>query len=64
MKLDNEEINDIDRDIAGRFVRQNNSMYKNTPIYNSVINDDEIKNLNEDNKEKTTFRVGNTIITK
>ena len=64
LKFDNEEINDIDRDIAGRFVRQNSSMYKNTPIYNSVINDDEMKNLDDDNKEKTTFRVGNTIITK
>ena len=64
LKFENEEINDIDRDIAGRFVRKNNSMYKNTPIYNSAINDDEIKNVDEDNKEKTTFRVGNTIITK
>ena len=61
LKFDNEEINDIDRDIAGRFVRKNNSMYKNTPIYNTVINEEE---KDEDDGEKTTFRVGNTIITK
>ena len=61
LKFDNEDINDIDRDIAGRFVRKNNSMYKNTPIYNTVLNDEEKE---EDNGEKTTFRVGNTIITK
>ena len=61
LKFDNEEINDIDRDIAGRFVRKNNSMYKNTPIYNTVLNDEEKE---DDNGEKTTFRVGNTIITK
>ena len=61
LKFDNEEINDIDRDIAGRFVRKNNSMYKNTPIYNTVLNDEEKE---DDNSEKTTFRVGNTIITK
>ena len=61
LKFDNEDINDIDRDIAGRFVRKNNSMYKNTPIYNSVLNDEEKE---DDNGEKTTFRVGNTIITK
>ena len=30
LKLDEEEINDIDRDIAGRFVRENNPIYKNT----------------------------------
>ena len=61
LKFDNEDINDIDRDIAGRFVRKNNSMYKNTPIYNTVLNDEEKE---DDNGEKTTFRVGNTIITK
>ena len=61
LKFDNEDINDIDRDIAGRFVRKNNSMYKNTPIYNTVLNDEEKE---DDNSEKTTFRVGNTIITK
>ena len=61
LKFDNEEINDIDRDIAGRFVRKNNSMYKNTPIYNTVLNEEEKE---DDNGEKTTFRVGNTIITK
>ena len=61
LKFDNEDINDIDRDIAGRFVRKNNSMYKNTPIYNTVLNNEEKE---DDNGEKTTFRVGNTIITK
>ena len=62
LKFDNEDINDIDRDIAGRFVRQNNTMYKNTPLYNNILqNDDEFKN--EENL-KDTFRVGNTIITK
>ena len=30
LKLDEEEINDIDRDIAGRFVRENNPMYANS----------------------------------
>ena len=30
LKLDEEDINDIDRDIAGRFVRENNPIYKNT----------------------------------
>ena len=30
LKLDEEDINDIDRDIAGRFVRENNLIYKNT----------------------------------
>ena len=30
LKLDGEDINDIDRDIAGRFVRENIPIYKNT----------------------------------
>ena len=64
LKFENEEINDIDRDIAGRFVRQNNSMYKNTPLYNLNNEDDDIKNSENDGNLKDTFRVGNTIITK
>ena len=64
LKFENEDINDIDRDIAGRFVRKNNQMYKNTPIYNKVQNDDDLKDINEDTNNQTTFRVGNTIITK
>ena len=64
LKLDNEEINDIDRDIAGRFVRQNNTMYKNTPLYNTVHTEDENKMSENEANLKDTFRVGNAIITK
>ena len=64
LKLDNEEINDIDRDIAGRFVRQNNTMYKNTPLYNTVHTEDENKMSGDEANLKDTFRVGNAIITK
>ena len=62
LKFDNEEINDIDRDIAGRFVRKNNTMYKNTPLYNNINQNDE--DLKNNDNLKDTFRVGNTIITK
>ena len=64
LKFDNEDINDIDRDIAGRFVRKNNTMYKNTPLFNMNQNDEDFKNEENDGKLKDTFRVGNTIITK
>ena len=64
LKFENEEINEIDRDIAGRFVRQNKTMYKNTPLYNINKEDDDIKKPENDGNLKDTFRVGNTIITK
>ena len=60
LKFDEEDINDIDRDIASRFVRQNISMYHNIQ---SIKNNTEINN-DISSKDKTTFRVGNTIITK
>ena len=65
LKFDNEDINEIDRDIAGRFVRQNNNMYKNTPLFGmNQNNDEDFKSEENDGKLKDTFRVGNTIITK
>ena len=37
-------VYEIDRDIAGRFVTQNKTIYKNTPLYNINKDDDAIKN--------------------
>ena len=65
LKFDNEDINEIDRDIAGRFVRQNNTMYKNTPLFGmNQNNEEDFKSEENEGKLKDTFRVGNTIITK
>ena len=64
LKLDEEEINDIDRDIAGRFVRENNPIYKNTTqrpmssrpemcqkVRKAIETDENLKKINENNEE-------------
>ena len=64
LKLDEEEINDIDRDIAGRFVRENNSMYANSTkrpmssrpggVRNNISkneNNENLKKIEENNEE-------------
>ena len=74
LKLDDEEINDIDRDIAAKFVRENSNMYKinivTRPMSSRQSKNNENNLFDIENDEnnfaqtQTMFRVGNAIITK
>ena len=68
LKIDGEEINEIDKDISGRFIRENISMYENikelteSENSNNSIEDIENKEKNKDNN--IIYKIGNTIISK
>ena len=65
LKIDGEEINEIDKDISGRFIRENISMYENLKEMSESENT--INNIEEENKDKDNniiYKIGNTIISK
>ena len=71
LKIDEEEINEIDKDISGRFIRENISMYENVKeLNNSKFDNDEDldsendKDNNKDNNNNIIYKIGNTIISK
>ena len=71
LKIDEEEINEIDKDISGRFIRENISMYENVKeLNNSKFDNNEDtdsendKDNNKDNNNNIIYKIGNTIISK
>ena len=70
LKIDEEEINEIDKDISGRFIRENISMYENVKeLNNSKFDNDEdtdSENDKDNNKDNNNiiYKIGNTIISK
>ncbi len=65
LKIDGEEINEIDKDISGRFIRENISMYENIKEFNkrTINNSDDIDIIN-DKDSNIIYKIGNTIISK
>ena len=70
LKIDEEEINEIDKDISGRFIRENISMYENVKeLNNSKFDNNEdtdSENDKDNNKDNNNiiYKIGNTIISK
>ena len=68
LKIDDEEINEIDKDISGRFIRENISMYENVKeLNNNTYDNNEDKDIDfENNKDNNNiiYKIGNTIISK
>ena len=71
LKIDEEEINEIDKDISGRFIRENISMYENVKELNNskFDNDEDLDSENDkdnkkDNNNNIIYKIGNTIISK
>ena len=64
IKIDGEEINEIDKDISGRFIRENISMYENVKELNENNNDDTEKLDINNNDNNIIYKIGNTVISK
>ena len=65
LKIDGEEINEIDKDISGRFIRENISMYENLKELNdNNINDSDDMDINDDKDSNIIYKIGNTVISK
>jgi Leucine-rich repeat (LRR) protein len=67
LKIDGEEINEIDKDISGRFIRENISMYENLKELNdNNINDSDEMDINADKDKDSNiiYKIGNTVISK
>ena len=66
LKIDGEEINEIDKDISGRFIRENISMYENVKKLNENNSDsqEELDISDNDNEHKIIYKIGNTVISK
>ena len=65
LKIDGEEINEIDKDISGRFIRENISMYENLKELNdNNINDSDEMDINDDKDNNIIYKIGNTVISK
>ena len=64
LRIDGEVINEIDKDISGRFVRENISMYENIKELNDkdLNNSDDIDEIN--NNSNIIYKIGNTVISK
>ena len=65
LRIDGEEINEIDKDISGRFIRENISMYENIKELNDtgLNNSYDIDEINNDNSN-IIYKIGNTVISK
>ena len=65
LRIDGEVINEIDKDISGRFIRENISMYGNLKELNDpdINNSDDIDEINNDNSN-IIYKIGNTVISK
>ena len=65
LRIDGEVINEIDKDISGRFIRENISMYENIKELNDkdLNNSDDIDEINKDNSN-IIYKIGNTIISR
>ena len=65
LRIDGEVINEIDKDISGRFIRENISMYENIKELNDpdINNSDDIDEINNDNSN-IIYKIGNTVISK
>ena len=67
--IDGEEINEIDKDISGRFIRENISMYDNIKELNdnnlnNNLEEDNINNDIDNDNNNIIYKIGNTIISK
>ena len=65
LRIDGEVINEIDKDISGRFIRENISMYENINELNDtdLNNSYDIDEINNDNSN-IIYKIGNTVISK
>ena len=65
LRIDGEVINEIDKDISGRFIRENISMYENIKELNDtdLNNSYDIDEINNDNSN-IIYKIGNTVISK
>ena len=67
LKIENEEINEIDKDISGRFIRENIAMYDNLKeLNNNNLENSEEIDINDKDQDNNNiiYKIGNTIISK